>query len=75
MQKKIAKKALMAVSTIALTIAIMAVMPALVNFMSRKLYQARTNASDINFEDLGPEIVAKNAEEGETEQDRGASWQ
>lgn len=49
------------VGGVALTAVGFVVIPPIINHVSRKLYKASTGTSDIDFDDLGPEIVRKDA--------------
>jgi hypothetical protein len=58
MSKK-GKKILFVVGGIALTAAAFVVIPPAINKVSRKVYRAQNDTSDIDFDNMGPEVVRK----------------
>ena len=47
------------VGAVALTAVAFVVIPPVINKVSRKVYRAQNNTSDIDFENMGPEVVRK----------------
>lgn len=58
MSKK-GKKILFVVGGIALMAAAFVVIPPAINKVSRKVYRAQNDTSDIDFDNIGPEVVRK----------------
>lgn len=55
------RKLPLVVGGIALTAVGFVVIPPIINSMSRKVYKSSVDTSDIDFENMGPEIVRKDA--------------
>ena len=52
---------------VALTAVSFVVVPPILNRLSRKVYKASVDTSDIDFEDMGPEIVRKDSAKDDEE--------
>ena len=58
MSKK-GKKILFVVGGVALTAAAFVVIPPAINKVSQKIYRTQNDTSDIDFDNMGPEVVRK----------------
>lgn len=59
-------KVALIIGGIAITAIAFVVVPPIINTISRKLYRAQSSTKDIDFDNLGPEIVKKSdTNEGE----------
>lgn len=56
---KTKKKLLVLIGGAAITFVSLTVIPGIVNKVARKVYRAQNDTSDIDFDNLGPEIVHK----------------
>ncbi len=56
------KNVLLIVGGVALTAVAFVVVPPIIDAVSNKLYRAQSDTSDIDFDDLGPEVVRKDEE-------------
>lgn len=56
---KCKKKLPLIIGGVALTAVAFVVVPPIINKVSRKVYRAQNDTSDIDFDNLGPEVVRK----------------
>ncbi len=63
MQNKKLHPILFVMGTVVVSIAAIALMPTVINSVSRMIYKIQNDASNINFDDMGPELEKKDATE------------
>ena len=69
MHDKKPNSVLLIISTVVISFAAIALMPTIINSVSRKIYKLQNDASNINFEDMGPELVKKDVSDAMSEKD------
>lgn len=65
MKKKTKNKVLLAIGGIALTVAGFIIIPPMIDKYGNKIYKASLKKDDIDFDNIGPEIIKKESKEGE----------